>query len=294
MNERPVDPERIAALLDGRLDPAERAGVLERLAGSEEALGAFADAAAVARELEAEDAASGVVPLRPRSVRPAWPRPWLAAAAAVAALVLLPLGVWLSRPAGVASPAAVVAMLEAPAADLPEEWDVRPWPARRGAVDGAGAARLGVFLVDLEVAARSRDSAVAVLAGRVALLLDAVPGGGTTADVYRGIAARAGAPFAELEPALREGADGVASLVDREMLAVGAWAEGALLAALREDAAFFRARGSRRMMDVAERRLAGDAAALDALARLRAALDADAPDWSEVRSGAEGVLGRLP
>lgn len=291
MNERLGDAERLAALLDGRLGPAERDALLARVAGDDDALGALADAAAVSRELEAENAASGVVPLRPRRARPAWPRPWLAAAAAVAALVLLPLGVWLARPAGVLGPAAVVAMLESPAAGVAADLDSRPWPARRGGVEGAGAARLGVFLVDLEVAARSRDSAVAVFAGRVALMLDEVPGGGTTADVYRGIAARAGAPFAELEPLLRDGAEGVAALADPELLAIGAWAEGARIAALREDAAFFRARGSRRMMDIVERGLAGDAAALGALARLRAALDADAPDWSEARSGAEGVLG---
>lgn len=287
-----MDPERLAALLDGRLPPAERATALDRLAASDEDLGVAADAAAVLRELEEEDARSGVIPLRPRAARTAGVRPWMAVAAAIAAMALVPLGVWLARPGAPPAPVAVVAMLESPSSGLPEGWDVRPWSVTRGE-GGAGAGRLGAFLADLELAARTNDPAVALLAARVAVLLDDVPGGGTTADLYRGISARAGAPYAELAPSLRSGEEAVSGLVDRELLAIGAWAEAARFAAMRRDAEFFRDRGSRRMMEVAGARFAEDARVFSALEGMRAGLEGGAPDWGGVQAGAEGVLAGL-
>lgn len=289
-----MDAERLAALLDGRVDPRERAAALERLAASDEELGVAADAAAVLRELEEEDARSGVIPLRPRAARPAGVRPWMAVAAAIAAMALIPLGVWLAGPGAPPAPVAVVAMLESPSSGLPAGWDVRPWPVVRGEGLGARAGRLGAFLADLDLAARTNDPAVALLAARVAAMLDDVPGAGTTADLYRGISARAGAPYAELAPSLRSGEDAIAGLVDRELLAIGAWAEAARFAAMRGDAEFFRARGSRRMMEVAEARFAEDAGVRSALERMRAGLEGDAPDWDGAQAGAEGVLAGLP
>jgi hypothetical protein len=51
-----VDAERAGSLFDGRLSGAQREGVLERLAASDDdEFGAFADTAAVLRETESEE-----------------------------------------------------------------------------------------------------------------------------------------------------------------------------------------------------------------------------------------------
>src|SRR5688572_3407035 len=52
MREPSIDPERLAALLDGRLSDDEREALLADLARSEDAMEALGDAAAVLRELE--------------------------------------------------------------------------------------------------------------------------------------------------------------------------------------------------------------------------------------------------
>lgn len=53
-----ADPERLAALLDGRVDGAERDALLARLADHDDDLALFAEAAAIQRALEEEDAAT--------------------------------------------------------------------------------------------------------------------------------------------------------------------------------------------------------------------------------------------
>lgn len=54
MHDPTIDARRVAALLDGRLGAAEREQLLGELAASDEALGVYADAAAVLAELERE------------------------------------------------------------------------------------------------------------------------------------------------------------------------------------------------------------------------------------------------
>jgi hypothetical protein len=93
VREPSIDPERLAAFLDGRLDEGERAKLLAEIADSPEALDLLADTAAVLREVELGDgvdtgsvddgsepwareqgvaaAAAGVAPPGPRPVPPA-------------------------------------------------------------------------------------------------------------------------------------------------------------------------------------------------------------------------------
>src|SRR5215208_5211320 len=52
VKEPTIDPERLAALLDGRLDERARSEILAQLAASEADLEVMADAAAVMREME--------------------------------------------------------------------------------------------------------------------------------------------------------------------------------------------------------------------------------------------------
>src|SRR3954467_10002169 len=83
-----IDPETMAALLDGRLSSAEREALLRRMEADPDAIAMLADAAAAAA---AEDAADGarVVPLRRRGPLATPARRWLLAAA-IAALALVP------------------------------------------------------------------------------------------------------------------------------------------------------------------------------------------------------------
>lgn len=59
VNEPTMDAERLAALLSRTVDERERATLLARLADADEDYDLFADAAAVLRELDEEDAADG-------------------------------------------------------------------------------------------------------------------------------------------------------------------------------------------------------------------------------------------
>lgn len=301
MKEPHMDAERLAALLDGRLNERERAEVLERLASSDEAFEAYVDAVVATRELEAEDEAAGVVPLRPVRGRPWWKRPgaqWLALAAVLAALALAPwLWTRLAAP-GLDDPGGFVALLEAEDAGLPTGWEKRPWGSTRAAGDpltlDARAVRLGALVVDLEVAVRAGDPAAAVLAGSVAALLEGVPAAGPVAAVYREVARRAGEPAEALEPLLEQGREAVARVAGEEMVALGAWAEAARIAAARRDAEFFRTRETRATLERLEELSDSDPPARAAVERIRSALSAEgAPEWGALEGGVEGLLGAV-
>ncbi|CAA9372805.1 MAG: hypothetical protein AVDCRST_MAG89-4737, partial [uncultured Gemmatimonadetes bacterium] len=124
------EAERLAALLDGRLDADAHAEVLSRLATDDEALADYAEAAAVTRALEEEDAAAGVTPLRP-AARVASPfsgaRRWGAIAAVVAAVALAPLAWNRMQPAGLQEPGALAERLATNGTALPAGWDPSPW-----------------------------------------------------------------------------------------------------------------------------------------------------------------------
>jgi hypothetical protein len=86
MNKRTIDPERLAAFLDGRLDAAARAAVVEELSHADsETLIAFGDAASIVRE-----SAQPTLSARPWSRRTVLVGTTVLAAAAVFAAVMLP------------------------------------------------------------------------------------------------------------------------------------------------------------------------------------------------------------
>lgn len=367
------DAERLAALLDGTLSDHEEAELLARLSSSEAHFDVFADAAAIAHDLEAQEgvgvadddgeedgeedddgeadsreapgtpdagpvqakgplsatddgeaaAASGVIageetaregtgtaslgadgeggttvtPLRPAERarrRPVPPARWLALAAVLAAVALVPV-LWSRRGATEpGDPGRLAALLEGREAGLPAGWiDTRPWGATRGPGDPltpeARAVRLGVLLMDLELAARARQGdAVRLLAAQILVLLEEVPASGPTADGYRAIRDVGTASPAELE----EGREGVAGLVVAEdLLRLGAWAEAARLAAARRDAAFFRSRETRAALDGAAElpSLSDDARA--AVERIRRATrEGGAPEWGSLHRALDELL----
>lgn len=261
MNDRGIDDERLAALLDGRLDERERADLLARLAQSDEDYEVLADSAGVLQELEAagverlrvsetappaqpgeaeRPAEREMIPIRPRPAR-GWRRPgarWLALAAVLAGVALVPVLWSRIHPSG-----------------LPPGWiNDRPWATTRGAGDlltpEARAVRLGALLADLEVAVQSRDSAAtSLLAAQIEALLADVPASGPITAIYREVGKRAADRPGQLEGRLRQGREAVGTLVAEDLVGLGAWTETARLAAVRRDEEFFRTRETRAVLE---------------------------------------------
>ncbi|HEX2093138.1 MAG TPA: hypothetical protein VHG28_12075 [Longimicrobiaceae bacterium] len=290
MNDPTTEAERLAALLDGRLDAKQRAEVLERLTASEEAFEAYVDAVAVMRELESDDT-PGVIPLHATTPRPWWRRPgahWLALAALVAGAALAP---WMwsrVRTVDPGDPNRFVESLEERGGRLPGEWDGRPWGTTRGGEDAvsdpARAVRLGARLVDLDLAVRTRDRRTTEIAADVAALLEGVPGARFVADEYRELGERAGEPPEPLLTVLERGWDDVGGMVDRDRFEMGAWVEAGRIAAARRDAGFFRSRTTRAVLN----RFAGDASLEEPVraivGRVRTSLDREGPpDWGTLQ-----------
>jgi hypothetical protein len=309
-----ADPERLAALLDGRLGEADREALLVRLAHEDDDLALFAEAAAIQRELEAEDGRvhdedvedadhprapePGVIPLR-RPARPArvLDRRWVAAAAMVAGVALVPLAWRASQGGAVREPSHAVAMLENPSAGLPAGWDDdRPWSRTRSrgevTTEAGLAVRTGAYMVDIEIAARAGDAErTRSLAQRVALNLTEASTAGTMAAArLNEVADRAGAPAAELLPLVKAAGDAAADAVDPDRYALGAWAEAALLAAARRDAGFFREGRTRRTLESAEALVGDNEEARTALSAIRAALEAESVLWPELDGGLDELM----
>jgi hypothetical protein len=283
-----ADAERLAALLEGRLDERQRAELLERLALSEDDLELLADAAAVAQEIEEEDRAvevvgaaegdRGIVPLPVR--RPPPRLRWLPLAAVFVGVAVA--GVLTQTGLGRRdrSPMAVVDHLASADQPPPAGLDPTPWVDSRGSEDRlstfARGVQLGVRLADLQLA-RGRDAPEAhALSAEVAKMLDAVPGTAQEASFYGDVAP--GASPKEL----RRHALTVAKLADSTAVALGAWVQAARIAAWRHDAEFFR-----RTPDPLDGRSSAPAGmkpqAVAALNAVRADLSAKGPpDWSRL------------
>jgi len=157
-----LDLELLAALIDGRLSGAERERALKLLATSDEALELFAHSLHEQRATE--------VPVVPIRSAPRWRR-WQVVvpiiAAAGLAFVLLPT---IRGSNGRAPSTQYAVQLESDprfAGALREGWDQHGWSVTRGANDNQSAVeprfafRLGVRSVDVQVAVRQGNSAVA-------------------------------------------------------------------------------------------------------------------------------------
>ncbi|HEX2188799.1 MAG TPA: zf-HC2 domain-containing protein [Longimicrobiaceae bacterium] len=300
-----VDAERLAALLDGRLGERERAEVLAHLAASDDDFGAFVDALEVTRELEAEDAAApadgsggdgGVTPLRPRTARRWWGRPgghWLALAAGIVGVALLPV-LWMqTRGPEVDDPGRFAALLHDRGAGLPAGWDRSPWGTTRGPGDPltpeARAVRVGARLTELEVAVSAGDPRVPQIAAEIAMLVQEVPAGSAVAALYREIGESTGEQ--QVGSRLERGRTAAATLLGEEMVRLGAWLEAARVAAVRQDRDFFRARESAAILDRAGGMPAPGAPAREVIGRIRAAVGAPgSPDWGSLERDAAELL----
>lgn len=290
MKEPGIDAEKLAALMDGRLDERERTELLARLAASDEAVEVHADAAAALSEVEAGEAK--VLPLVPPARRAErWRIParrWLAAAAILAGVAVVgPLLRTLLRSPDRADAGRFVRLLAAHGAGLPDQWDGSPWTTVRGGGAGepltptARAARVGARVVDLEIAVWSRDTAAPRLASEVAALLDGVPAGSPVATMYRVLAQRAGGAPEELKPLLERARVAASELTGADVFQLAAWAEAGRVAAARRNAEVFRTRESRSMLERASGLPSLPEAARAGVRRVRSDLPPEGPpEWS--------------
>jgi len=257
-----IDPETIAALLDGRLRGEERARVLAAIDASPELLAIVGDAAEI-RELlgptdrtetdqpnapadtPAERSATISPPARPETNAPRLAfrrRPmWLFATLAAAAVVIVasvPLLVRRSR-TDFSTPRIVAALAHpaATAAELPGD----AWGTMRGVGDAASTdghvVRIGARLADAQLLNAAGDTALRSVAAQIAALLETIPGAAIDAPTFRQLAATT--PGAAAEGMLREGTAGAERELSPNELRAGTWLETARIASARGDTSFF-------------------------------------------------------
>lgn len=288
MSEQRIDPERLAALMDGRVDDAERAALIARLASDPELLAIYADAVAASAEATAPalTVSTATAPRRRSAVR------WIALAAGVVLLVGIP--AILRRSASETStfgdPAQFVALLSPRDRGLPSDWNGTPWSATRSisivASPSARAVRVGARIVDLELSSRRPDSAAALIAGDLAALVGDMPGAAPIAVTYLKLASGQTVDSATLT-ATRAA---TAALVGAAGVDLGAWVESARIAAAAGDTAFF----TRDSALPARLKQISDPAATTAITTIRSALRAPSGiDFATIRPALDALLRAL-
>ena len=249
-----VDPERLAAFLDGTASLEERDAVIRALANSPEAYADFLEASAIYRELTGDPGSTAPVePAAPsvtagpamRLARRRWFLAPLALAAGLAAVMVIrrptsdALGptqlvqaTGLTRERGAGGIARV----------LGNDWDRAPWSVVRGAEVALPsrplAFRAGVRSTELELAAQVSDStAVVRAADAIVELLGSVEAGAAVASNVRGLVRRPdfGGPAGRAQTARQTRL----LLGEPDWFDLGAWAEAGRLALMTRNTGFF-------------------------------------------------------
>jgi hypothetical protein len=257
---------------------------------------------AIVGELEGSQrggAEADVIPLRKPERASRWRVArwqWLAAAAVVAGIAVVPLVRRGPSTGDAVDPGTFVDALASEDAGLPAGWNGRPWSTTRAATDPltpeARAVRIGARLVDLELAVRGRDTVATQLAAEVAELLEPIPASAPVISVYRELSRSGHRPWRELRPLMDQGVRGALALAGEEFASFGAWLETARIATSRRDIQFFRARQTRLALERA-RTLTGLAPEVSArIERIRSASVADrSPDWDSLYIDLTELLG---
>jgi hypothetical protein len=265
-----IDPEKLAALLDGRLPDAERQELLSRVADSPEDMALLADARIA---MDDAVAAPTLTPQR-RRWRVAHAG-WMAAAAGIVAVVSVAL---LSRRDG------------ADVLPLPANMPFALWGAVRGGLaappssDSARAWRVGVRLADLDAAIAAQDGArTADFAREIAALLN----DGRFGLAWLSFETIADSAMQSARPArLRElserGRRQLGPPLDTAVVGFARWAEEARFAARRANTGFFQSPATTRGLS----RL--DALPWDSVSALRSSVDAS--DWRRTEELLAGLL----
>jgi hypothetical protein len=240
-----VDPERLAALLDGRLHGDERTSVLAALAASPQDIELVDDVVAIEKAMEGESGSGRMRDVA--SSQPRWKRfdvRWgLAAAAVLIVAVALPL--LFRQPSSITTPEQFGALARAGTSPLPADWIAHGRPAYRGAPAGSASdarsrsVELGTLLTDLSVAAVVDSTAARGIAVDIRDLIVRSPSAGRAAAAYDDIASgRSGLSSNTLAKAQRELLT-LSPIVDPEAIKEGSWLRAAWIAATTHNSAFF-------------------------------------------------------
>jgi hypothetical protein len=294
LSDEQIDPERLAALLDGRLSAVERDHLLAEIAASGDSYDDLVEASALLTAMSGRSARPSrmeppdrtvVATLAPRSAAPRRRRlvtyvPVFVAAGIVAVLLVV------RHPGSATAPSATdvarTLSLHGPAgansvaSTLGADWDEPGWSATRGASETllprARAFRAGARFAELQLALASHDTtAIHVSANSLVPLASEVETGAPVAARAALLARTSGVrPSDQTKVAaeLRE------LFGEPTWFDLGAWSEAARLAARARQAAFF----------------APDDAAMRSLRHLIVALDRLDP---EGRLAAESIVERL-
>jgi hypothetical protein len=326
MNERDpvIEPEKLAAFLEGRLDARDRAEVADALARSPEAYEIFAEAAAIRADLTRDDAIRAHEPVRVRVFRVLRPKgpvqrraagwflwPPLAAAALLAALLLVPAinGANGTVPIALLDGATLAGERGNGSLErrLGERWTDPGWAVVRGEAatvpETRQAFRLGVRAADYELASDAADlDAVQKVGAELVAMLESLDGGSALARDFERITLRAAEGG---DPALMD-TDRAAAVSAADALlgnspafALGLWVEQARLAASAGVTGFFATDGdaAHALSELVERideQPASDrsVAVLDALRAIQAAIaeGVDATGLARVQAHISAVI----
>ena len=293
VSPRPIDPERLAALIDGRLNADERTALLAELEASPEAFEIYNDAVAALREGDTASAASITTATPPARRAPRWLRAY-APAMALAAVLVIAVALPMMRrggSSGLEEPRAVAALV-GPAGDATTIWQRTPWNESRGPAEALSArargVRIGARIVDLELLARARDTSTTRIALQLAALLEAIPAGGVAASAYRSLAAQGDvSPSGDALGSAASFAERVAGVLP---VRVGAWIEAARIAAAQRNAAFFQSMKREEIERAIESLPTPPASAKSAFSELIRLLDASPRDWPAVENALSALL----
>jgi hypothetical protein len=298
VKEPKQDDERLAALLEGRVQGDQREDMLARLAAADDDYEVFAGTAGVLRALEEEDARIRPPGRVPSMGRGGWRAPTLRTTMLVTGTMvfLLALGlVWKGRSPSLARTPQQLALAAYPSTqELPVGWRV-PTPSNgaRGAGSStdrnARAVYNGALLVDLSIAIRTRDT---TQTRELAAKLHARVDRGVDSTALLRIFEHPDASADSLNALLDQAMAGVKG--PREPLELGAWLEAARLAASQRNADFFADGASEGMLRRARKLARGDKAALAAWAGIRQALPSGgAPRLDTLEQDLATLLRRL-
>ncbi|CAN5213193.1 hypothetical protein BH09GEM1_BH09GEM1_14280 [soil metagenome] len=230
-----IEPERLAALLDGRLADADAALVRAELAqADDDSIAAYADAVAL---ITADASLPKVIPIASAQKPRRWITPSLAAAAVLVVAVLLA-----RRPPSSGShdvegyrPSALAAAL-APSAVAPDD---PGWSATRGGGQGVSergrSVRIGALLTDLEIAA-ARGTPTKSQSAAIAALLEDLTGGSFVASSLRQLDS-AGSTESSATRRHEAGRQAI-GMIDARYADIGAWIEASRVAAGLKDSTF--------------------------------------------------------
>jgi hypothetical protein len=278
----PIDPQRIAALIDGRLDATAREQLLRELNASPEGREILADAAYLVEHTG--QSADAAVVVKPRSF---WQQKAQLAIAAGVVLVVFGLASRFRTPGTLATPQELAPPLRSPTAAVSA---TELWPLTRGGGVVATAnrsvgIRVGALVADLE-ARPVADSTVPLIAHGIASLLESVPGGDLPARLFRDVG-----PSTTME-ARDEMIRRAELVVGESEVRAGAWLEGVRIASANRDSAFLRNVSARHASSVAKLALAWGASA-DQVGNLSATIERRPIAFTDLLSSSTQVLQTL-